>query len=57
VLPDWPVIGPADPTLERWPLPAPCPYRDVGVIWQRTSARTDLVKVFVELARAHFPGD
>lgn len=55
VLPDWPVIGPFNPALKKWPLPAPCPSRDVGLMWQRSSARTALVKVFVDLARVHFP--
>lgn len=32
VLPDWAVPGPVDPSVRRWPLPAPFPSRDVGVV-------------------------
>ncbi len=55
VLPDWPVIGPFNPALRKWPLPAPCPARHVGVMWLRSNARTALVKAFVDLARMRFP--
>lgn len=51
VLPDWAVPGPVDPSVRRWPLPAPFPSRDVGVVWTRASARSALVKLFVDLAR------
>lgn len=57
ILPDWPVTGPFSPALRKWPLPAPCPSRVVGVLWMRSGARTTLVKAFVDLARKHFPLD
>ncbi|AQH01414.1 LysR family transcriptional regulator [Burkholderia sp. KK1] len=50
VLPDWPVIGPPDPQLRRWSLPAPCPIRRVGIAWLRTSVRSELVEEFVHVA-------
>jgi len=55
VLPDWPVVGPFNAALKKWPLPAPCPSRNVGVMWLRTGARTALVKAFVDMARVRFP--
>ncbi|MEO6623559.1 MAG: LysR family transcriptional regulator [Burkholderiaceae bacterium] len=55
VLPDWPVLGPFPAGLKKWPLPSPCPSRRVGVMWLRSSGRTALVKILVEIARAHFP--
>ncbi len=54
VLPDWAVVGPADPALKRWPLPAPVPVREVGVVWQRSTVRAPLVEAFVALARKNF---
>jgi DNA-binding transcriptional LysR family regulator len=50
VLPDWPVIGTADPQLQRWRLPSPCPARRVGIAWLGTSVRSQLAEAFVELA-------
>ena len=55
VLPDWPVLGPFPPGLKKWALPAPCPSRHVGVMWLRSSGRTALVKILVDIARSHFP--
>ena len=57
VLPDWAVPGPVDPSVRRWPLPAPFPSRDVGVVWTRASARSALVKLFVDLARTQVKTD
>lgn len=54
VLPDWPIIGPLNPALKKWQLPAPFPSRNVGMIWLRSSTRTALVKAFADLARVHF---
>ena len=54
VLPDWALIGPGNPALKRWPLPAPVPSREVGVFWQRASVRAPLVEAFVALARPKF---
>jgi len=54
VLPDWAVLGPANPALKKWPLPPPCPSRTVGVVWQRRSVRAPLVEAFVGLAQASF---
>lgn len=51
VLPDWPVIGPPDPQLRRWRLPLPCPARQVGMTWLRTSVRSQLAEEFVLMAR------
>lgn len=51
ILPDWPTNGPPDPRVRRWPLPAPCPSRSVGIMWQRAGARAKLVEPFVQLAR------
>jgi DNA-binding transcriptional LysR family regulator len=44
VLPDWPVIGPHDTRVRRWPLPAPCPSRQVGMVWLRSSPRSPLAE-------------
>ena len=55
ILPDWATTGPFSPALRKWPLPAPCPSRLVGILWMRSGARNALVKAFVELARRHFP--
>jgi len=49
ILPDWPVIGPADPRIRRWPLPAPCPSREVGMVWQRSSIRSPLAAALFDL--------
>jgi DNA-binding transcriptional LysR family regulator len=54
VLPDWAVIGAANPALKRWPLPAPVPTRTIGVVWQRSTIRAPLVEAFVALARKNF---
>ncbi|MGY2374009.1 LysR family transcriptional regulator [Pseudomonas sp. SDO524_S393] len=50
VLPDWPVIGGQDPRLRRWPLPPPCPSRQVGMVWMRGAARSALAEEFVSVA-------
>ena len=42
VLPDWPGLGSPDPRVRRWPLPAPCPSRQVGMVWVRGSPRSPL---------------
>lgn len=55
VLPDWPVLGPANTALKRWPLPAPCPSREVGAIWLRASVRSPLARAFADMARATLP--
>lgn len=46
VLPDWPTIGSRDARVRRWPLPGPCPSRQVGMVWLRTSVRSSLVEAF-----------
>jgi DNA-binding transcriptional LysR family regulator len=48
VLPDWPDAG-ADRSVKKWPLPAPCPTRTVGVMWLRSGVRAPLVSAFVAL--------
>ncbi|GAB7545325.1 hypothetical protein CS8_050050 [Cupriavidus sp. 8B] len=50
VLPDWPVIGQQDPRLRRWPLPEPCPSRRVGMVWLRSSVRSQLAEAFVQIS-------
>lgn len=35
--------------LKRWPLPAPCPVRTVGMLWLRGSARAPLADALVQL--------
>lgn len=49
LLPDWATTGVSAP-VKRWPLPAPCPVRTVGAIWPRSGVRSELMRVFVELA-------
>lgn len=49
LLPDWATTGASAP-VKRWPLPAPCPVRTVGAIWPRSGVRSELMRVFVELA-------
>ncbi|CCN18192.1 probable LysR-family transcriptional regulator [Bordetella bronchiseptica MO211] len=46
VLPDWPTLGPADTRVRRWPLPDPCPSRQVGMVWLRSSVRSPLAQAF-----------
>ncbi|MES2185419.1 MAG: LysR substrate-binding domain-containing protein [Pseudomonadota bacterium] len=55
VLPDWAVLG-DDGRLRRWPLPAPCPARRIGILSLRNSVRAPLVAAFTTLALRHFPG-
>lgn len=50
VLPDWP--GRLDPRVKRWPLPAPCPSRRVGMVWLRSSPRLALAQALHSLVRA-----
>lgn len=44
ILPDWPVLGPPDPRVRRWPLAAPCPVRQVGMVWLRSAPRSPLAE-------------
>ena len=55
VLPDWPVIGHADPKLQRWALPAPCPSRSVGMVWMHSSVRSELAEAFSYIAAPVLP--
>jgi len=55
VLPDSPPHGGGEPGLRRWPLPAPCPHRTVGVLWQRSTVRSRLAEAFVQLAARRYP--
>jgi DNA-binding transcriptional LysR family regulator len=48
VLPDWPGAGTRSP-VRKWPLPAPCPSRTVGIMWLRSGVRAPLVSAFVAL--------
>ncbi|WP_348994871.1 LysR family transcriptional regulator [Achromobacter sp. HNDS-1] len=49
LLPDWATTGASAP-VKRWPLPGPCPARSVGAIWPRSGVRSELMRVFVEMA-------
>lgn len=49
VLPDWATVGAPHTDLKRWPLPAPCPVRTVGMLWLRGSARAPLADALVQL--------
>ncbi|QYJ22725.1 LysR family transcriptional regulator [Achromobacter sp. ES-001] len=49
VLPDWAVMGEPVARVKRWPLPAPCPMRTVGAIWQRAGVRSELMRAFAAL--------
>nr|WP_313657874.1 LysR family transcriptional regulator [Achromobacter ruhlandii] len=49
LLPDWATTGASAP-VRRWPLPGPCPARSVGAIWPRSGVRSELMRVFVEMA-------
>jgi DNA-binding transcriptional LysR family regulator len=42
ILPDWPSPGDDSVGVRRWRLPPPCPSRTVGLVWARTSARSQL---------------
>jgi DNA-binding transcriptional LysR family regulator len=44
ILPDWLASGPPDSRVKRWSLPAPCPVREIGMIWLRASSRTALAE-------------
>jgi DNA-binding transcriptional LysR family regulator len=50
VLPDWAHLEPLDSALTKWRLPAPCPSRTVGVVWQWAAIRAPLAEAFVEVA-------
>jgi DNA-binding transcriptional LysR family regulator len=50
ILPDWAVVGRSALEIRRWPLPAPCPERKVGLLSLRGSVREPLVRAFSELA-------
>ena len=49
ILPDWPVIGRPDDRTKRWPLPPPCPSREVGMVWLRSSLRSPLAHALYDL--------
>jgi DNA-binding transcriptional LysR family regulator len=52
ILPDWPQIAPRDSRIKRWKLPAPCPSREVGLVWLRHSTRSPLATALYELAKS-----
>lgn len=52
LLPDWATTGAAATQIKRWPVPAPCPARTVGAIWQRAGVRSALMRVFADMAQA-----
>lgn len=49
VLPDCGAIGASDPALTRWSLPAPRPSRTIGVLWLRSTSRSQLVEAFISV--------
>jgi DNA-binding transcriptional LysR family regulator len=51
ILPDWPTIGAHDGRLRRWKLPAPCPSRSVGLLWVRSSVRSQLSAALASLLK------
>ena len=51
VLPDWATVGAPHPGLKRWPLPAPCPARTVGLLSLRGAARAPLADALAQLMR------
>jgi DNA-binding transcriptional LysR family regulator len=52
ILPDWPTTK-DDPAIRRWPLPPPCPSRLVGLLWLRSSVRSQLSVALAELLRGN----
>ena len=56
LLPDWATTGASAP-VRRWPLPAPCPARTVGALWPHSGVRSELMRVFVELAQSQAAAD
>lgn len=51
ILPDWPTLEPRDARVTRWPLPEPCPSRQVGMVWLRSSVRAPLAEAFHSFIR------
>ncbi|WP_326537542.1 LysR family transcriptional regulator [Pseudorhodoferax sp.] len=49
ILPDWPTLGTPDERTKRWPLPSPCPSREVGLVWARSSMRSPLARALYDL--------
>ena len=49
ILPDWPVIGKPDGRTKRCALPDPCPSREVGMVWSRSSVRSPLAEALHQL--------
>ena len=49
ILPDWPIIGKPDGRTKRCALPDPCPSREVGMVWSRSSVRSPLAEALHQL--------
>jgi DNA-binding transcriptional LysR family regulator len=49
ILPDWPAVGKSDGRTKRCPLPQPCPSREVGMVWSRSSVRSPLANALYDL--------
>jgi DNA-binding transcriptional LysR family regulator len=49
ILPDWPAVGKPDGRTKRCPLPLPCPSREVGMVWSRSSVRSPLAHALYDL--------
>lgn len=50
IVPNSVVIDRIAPTLQRLPLPPPCPKRTIGALWLRSSPRARLTEAFVDVA-------
>lgn len=57
ILPNSPVIDRFATTVQKWPLPPPCPSRIIGALWVRSSPRTRLTEAFVDVAGYHLRND
>lgn len=53
ILPNSVVIDRVVPAVQRWRLPSPQPKRTIGALWVRSSPRTQLTEIFVEVAVHH----
>ena len=49
ILPDWPAVGTSDGRTKRFPLPQPCPSREVGMVWSRSSVGSPLANALYDL--------
>lgn len=52
ILPDWPAPGKSDGRTKRCALPQPCPSREVGMMWSRSSMRSPLANALYDLVES-----